>query len=304
MTEPAVKQQVKARGLLRRVLDWLTLSSRLSEARELERRDPKPVLFLARARRAVRAADRLLDSPHALDREPELALELYAQAAHWLERVGQLDAPSEALARAFAEPFHERAERPPEELERLARDSQRWLRARLERAHDRLSAVSELRTLRAFRLYPALALLLGLLVGTAVLVVRAARGPDLAAFKPWRASSALFECNPAARQCGGANTGIFFHTRDEQEPWLEIDLQSIQRIGRVEVQNRRDGGGERAVPLIIEVSTDGKSYRKVAERTQLFDAWVATFEPTEARFVRLRVPRKTILHLERVSVRK
>jgi hypothetical protein len=66
----------------------------------------------------------------------------------------------------------------------------------------------------------------------------------------------------------------------------------------------RDGGAERAVPLILEVSNDGKSYRKVAERTRPFSTWNAKFESTDARYVRLRSPRKTMLHLERVSVRR
>lgn len=303
--EQAVKREATAPSKLRRALDWLTLSPRIAAARELERRDPKPQQFLTRAQRAVRAADRLLDSPHALDREPELALEFYAQAAYWLERAGRTDGPSdEAVALLLAEPFHARAERSRDELERRAHDAQSWLRGALERAHESLSPLSELRLRRAFRLYPALLLALGVIFGASVLVVRGVRGPDLAASKPWRASSSLYECNPAARQCGGVATAIFFHTRDEQDPWVEVDLEGVRRVGRVEVDNRSDGGGERAVPLIVEVSTDGKSYRKVAERTQLFSTWDAKFEPTDARYVRLRSPRKTILHLERVSVRR
>jgi hypothetical protein len=302
--EQAVKQETKASSKLRRVLDWLTLSPQIAKATELEQRDPKPLLFLGRAQRAVRAADRLLDSPHGLDREPELALELYAQAAHWLGCAGQPDTPDDAVAQLLKEPFHARAERPRDELEDRARDAQHRLREWLERAHDRLSPLSELRVRRAFRLYPALVLLFGLIFGAGMLVVRGVRGPDLAASKPWRASSSLFVCNPAARECGGAATAIFFHTREEQDPWVEIDLESVRRIGRVEVENRSDGGAERAVPLILEVSNDGKSYRKVAERTRPFSTWNAKFESTDARYVRLRSPRKTMLHLERVSVRR
>jgi hypothetical protein len=225
--EQAVKQETKASSKLRRVLDWLTLSPQIAKATELEQRDPKPLLFLGRAQRAVRAADRLLDSPHGLDREPELALELYAQAAHWLGCAGQPDTPDDAVAQLLKEPFHARAERPRDELEDRARDAQHRLREWLERAHDRLSPLSELRVRRAFRLYPALVLLFGLIFGAGMLVVRGVRGPDLAASKPWRASSSLFVCNPAARECGGAATAIFFHTREEQDPWVEIDLETV-----------------------------------------------------------------------------
>jgi hypothetical protein len=329
MTDGApLKRETKPPSNLRRALDWLTLSPRIAEAREFERQNAEALEFVARAGRAVRTADRVLDSPHALDREPLHALELYAQAAYWLGRaartdeqahvpssLGELFSPApepsgwllpcdEATLRVLEEPFHARAGRSREELEQRARNAQRWLEVILARAEERLSPLSELRVRRALRVYPAIALALGLTLGATFFAVRGVRGPDLAASRPWRASSTLYECNPAAHQCGGVATDIFFHTRDEENPWVEIDLQSVQRIGLVEVDNRSDGAAERAVPLILEASTDGKTYRTLAERTQVFDTWDARFPPTDARYVRLRSPRKTMLHLERVSVRK
>jgi len=321
-----VKREARASSKLRRALDWITLSPRIAEARELERRHADALPFLERADRAVRAADRLLDSPHALDREPDLALELYSQAAHWLGRLANPDAPAsgplaelivreadtagwfpppeEAVVRALAEPFAARAERPPSENERHARDARRWLAVGLERAHERFSPISELRVRRAFRLYPSLGLALALALAAGWHVVRSVHGPDLAASRPWTASSSLYECNPVARQCGGVATAIFFHTREEESPWVEVDLEGVHRIGKVEIDNRRDGAGERAVPLLVEVSTDGKNYRQVAQRTEPFSTWNATFAPTDARYVRLRSPRTTMLHLERISVRR
>jgi hypothetical protein len=330
MTDGAAttKHEAKPPSNLRRALDWLTLSSRIAEAREFERRNAEVLEFVARAGRAARTADRVFDSPHALDREPVHALELYAQAAYWLGRAARPDEPAQAAAslgklialepetqgwllpcdeatlRVLEEPFHARAERSREEIEQRAREAQRWLAVALARAEERVSPVSELRARRALRVYPALALAVGLMLGAIVLAVRGARGPDLAASRPWRASSSLYECRPSAHQCGGVTTDIFFHTQDEDNPWVEIDLQSVRRIGRVEVDNRTDSAAERAVPLILEVSSDGKSYRKVAEQTQVFNTWDARFAPTAARYVRLRSPRKTMLHLERISVRK
>jgi hypothetical protein len=323
--EPA-KRDAKAQSRMRRAIEWFTLSSRIAQARASERQNADLVLFLTRADRAVRAADRLLDSPQAFDREPAFALELYAQAAYWLGRVARPDAPAgtalaeliapepegstwfspvdESVVKSLSEPFHVRAEHSTDESERRARAAQNWLAGALGRAHARVSSVSELRLQRAYRVYPALLVTLGLVLGGAVLAVRAVQGPDLALGRPWRASSSLFACNVAARQCGGVPTAIFFHTRDEENPWLEIDLEGVRRFGRVEVDNRSDGGAERAVPLILEVSTDGKNYRQLAERTQLFSNWVAKFPATEARYVRLRAPRRTMLHLERVSVRR
>ncbi len=321
-----VKPAARAPGKLRRALEWLTLSARIAEAKRAERRNAAELLLLARAIRAARAADRLLDSPHALQSEPELALDLYAEAAYWLGRLARPEAPPETplrellapeaeakawllpedveVTKTLAEPFHVRAEGSRDEATRRARAAQRWLRPAIERASERFSSASDLRARRALRLYPALVALLGGLLLVTLLVARAVRGPDLAAQRPWRASSSLYTCNPAARQCGGVTTAIFFHTREEQDPWVEIDLQSVSRISRVEVDNRSDGAAERAVPLLVEVSTDGAKYTKVAERWELFGTWEAKFEPIEARYVRLRSPRKTMLHLERVSVRR
>jgi hypothetical protein len=326
VSEETVKKAEKAPRPLRRAFDWITLSSELDQARTHEQKSAVQRLFITRAERAARTADRLLDSPQGLDREPELALELYAEAAYWLGRAAhpeaaadtpltELVAPDpetnpwlvrgdEAVAGLLAEPFYSRCERPREECEGRARDAQRWLAAVLLAARQRFWSASNLRFRRALRVGALFTVLLGLLIGTASLAVYQARGPDLAANRPWRASSSMFECNPAANQCGGAATRIFFHTREEPNPWVEIELEGVRRVGRVEVDNRSDDGGDRAVPLIVELSTDGKSYRPVAERAQRFSSWTATFTPTDARYVRLRVPRTTMLHLERVSVRK
>jgi hypothetical protein len=104
-------------------------------------------------------------------------------------------------------------------------------------------------------------------------------------------------------QCAGAYTKIFFITNEEDNPWLEIDLLASQQISRVEVANRRDFGADRAFPMIIELSVDGQKYFRVADRTEPFTVWKATFTPQQARYVRLKVTKRAILHLERVSVR-
>jgi hypothetical protein len=45
---------------------------------------------------------------------------------------------------------------------------------------------------------------------------------------------------------------------------------------------------------------DEKSWNVVARRDYWFDEWVAEFPSTKARYLRLRVARPSILHLERV----
>lgn len=95
--------------------------------------------------------------------------------------------------------------------------------------------------------------------------------------------------------------GLFFHTAEEENPWVEIDLGGLHDIDRVMIENRDDTGAERAVPLIVELSGPDRDYHEVARRVEVFDRWTATFPKQQARYVRLRVPRKTLLHLKNVK---
>lgn len=92
------------------------------------------------------------------------------------------------------------------------------------------------------------------------------------------------------------------HTQGEQNPWVQIDLGRKKVVSRVVVTNRLDGITERAVPLSIELSTNGRTYKEVARQTTDFKSWTATFPPTKTRYVRLTVLNATILHLNEVEV--
>ena len=127
-------------------------------------------------------------------------------------------------------------------------------------------------------------------------------GPDLADGRPWTASSIGIRCEPASRNCGGRDRGVFFHTDLETSPWLRIDLGSNTEVSTVKIHNRRDCCSERAVPLLIELSNDGLSWRQVSRREDPFYEWRASFEPQIAKYVRMRVERRSVLHFEHVSV--
>jgi hypothetical protein len=146
-----------------------------------------------------------------------------------------------------------------------------------------------------------------IVIATALLAVLVAaavpREKNLAQRASWRASSALAECRPDIGECGGVRTRIFFHTKEETDPWIEYDLGTPQRVTRVIARNRSDFGPERAVPLAVEVSLDGKSYREVARKQKPFAVWEASFPAVQARYVRLRARAKTFLHLEQVLIR-
>jgi hypothetical protein len=132
-----------------------------------------------------------------------------------------------------------------------------------------------------------------------VLVARViARGPNLAAGKPMRTSSSWSGCSSDAgciRQ--------LFHTNSEDNPWVEFDLGAPTRVRRLEVKNRSDCCHDRAVPLVAELSDDRTSWKEVARRDEIFPEWTATFPPTTARYVRLRVARNTVFHLNEVVIR-
>jgi len=130
-----------------------------------------------------------------------------------------------------------------------------------------------------------------------------AAGPNLVPGKAWTTSSTALICHPEQRNCGGRNLGVFFHTRQEHQPWLRIDLGAEHDVSFIELQNRLDCCRERAVPLVVELSKDGTSFHRVAQQNETFEVWRAKWSSQRARYVRIRCLRETALHLERVEVR-
>jgi uncharacterized membrane protein len=130
---------------------------------------------------------------------------------------------------------------------------------------------------------------------------------NLAARAHWRASSAYPYEGSAQTGIGEhwpvAGHNIFFHTREENSPWIEFDLGKEAVVHRFEVVNRGDCCQERAVPLVVEIGTDAAHWVEVANRTQVFSTWSEDFAPQSARYVRFRVPRETVLHFASVDVR-
>jgi hypothetical protein len=148
----------------------------------------------------------------------------------------------------------------------------------------------------------ALAPLLALAVVLGFVGWRLFRAQELAAGKPWKTSSLAYVCDPAQKRCGDRDTGIFFHTQEDAEPWFEVDLGAVHELKRVELKNRSDCCQERAVPLVVEVSLDHQHYQMVARKFATFDHWSQSFPTTRGRYVRLRVARRSLLHLEQVQV--
>jgi hypothetical protein len=127
---------------------------------------------------------------------------------------------------------------------------------------------------------------------------------DLAKDKPWSASSLYTGgggCDSPQQECP-ENRGFFFHTNDENGPWFEIDLGTVQNVSSARIDNRQDCCKERGIPLLIELSTDRKTWKEVARQNKPFDSWKASFSTQRARYFRLRAEGFKILHLHRVRV--
>ena len=276
------------------------------------------------AQGAVDIADRTMnDAPFPRGANVLAAMTLYREAAFWALTAEQdepiAETTSEALGREPSDPLAADAES-TEERDRLreallrshavATDLsdaervvdvcvlQRFLRHRIALLEASARAVRR-KALR--RRLPALLLAGGPLLVIAVLLWLTHR--DLAANRPWRASSALPDCDLAFNTCAGQSVNIFFHTLEEQSPWVEVDLGAIKSFSRVIVRNRQDCCMERAVPLALEVSSDGATFSEVARRQDTFSEWDVKFHPVQARYVRARALRRTVLHLEGFSVR-
>lgn len=145
----------------------------------------------------------------------------------------------------------------------------------------------------------AVALLLVVILGGSALAPR-----NLARDQPAVASSVMLETT-AGGAVDGSKSGKFgFHSSLEDSPWLSIDLGKPHAIDRINVFGRADEHNGQSIPLALEASDDGTTYRQVALRTEPFSAdapWVIT-QAFVTRFVRLRTQRRSYLVLSEVEV--
>ncbi len=124
------------------------------------------------------------------------------------------------------------------------------------------------------------------------------RGPNLVAHQPFRTSSSWAGC-PADPFC----VGMLFCTDPQENPWIEFDLGESKSVRRIEAENRLDCCRDRAIPLVVETSNDQKNWVEVGRQESEFANWSSELKPTKARYVRLRVPKSTVFHLQSVVIR-
>jgi len=183
------------------------------------------------------------------------------------------------------------------------------LRVALDRAAGALRVRVETRSpvhIRALRWGRFSALFLVALYA-AWLVVRPLFVPiNISAGKPVRASS-RHPSSPTGRELVDGHPGVAYglHTNLDDVPFAEIDLLTTFAVDHVDVYNRSDGWQDDGLPLVVELSKDGKTYTEIGRREQHFGAdvpWSVPGSKHVARFVRLRVAKHGYLALGLVEV--
>jgi hypothetical protein len=156
----------------------------------------------------------------------------------------------------------------------------------------------EARTLRKIRVHRALRITVAALVlmwALFELVDRTLVPRNLALHKTASASSQRFDATPASGVTNGdleATYGV--HTNTEPNPWVQVDLGVEEAIHKVRVYNRGDGFQNEMVPLILQLSGDGRIFTEVARRNELFTQdkpWIVKLTRQRARYVRVQSPR-------------
>lgn len=307
--------------MLRRVLDWILLTKRLDGARaalaaeekragvpiqqarlvaEVMRRVAEPAetlppgnpaaVIVALGREAVAA---ILAAPAA---SPDSLAQALDQTPHGVlvAAVGGDEAALAATREALLAPLPgPRPSAAPEDDKRAAR-VRSFVEALLWNADAPRRTVDRLLLIRFGRL----ALVAIVVVLLALGIQRLTRGKNLAAGKPLKTSSSWSGC-AADPTCEGQ---LLFHTSDEDRPWAQVDLLKPQPIHRIMVRNRPDCCGDRIVPLVVEVSSDGQRWTEVGRKTEEFSTWNLTFPAREARYVKLHVDRKSTFHIKELIV--
>jgi hypothetical protein len=228
--------------------------------------------------------------------------ELWEEAEQDLRAVAAPDSVAAARELLVARTFRDDAEEPEAVQAAQAKVLQELATALVARAHGPVETIDRLERQRTLRVLMSLLVVAVLGLGVTLGVQRMLRLPNLAAGKPWRASSTWAECDVEAGKCGGVTTKVFFHTQEDATPWVEIDLGAPTRFASVTVKNRSDCCDDRAAPIAVEVSNDQRQWTEVARKKSVFSTWNPSFPPQTARYVRLRVLKKTWLHLEQVMV--
>lgn len=342
MTEHSFSQRVKPNfsfsttssiheTWLQRIREWFWRS----EAIEYVRAQKEPFsthqqVILQRAKVCADLGDLAFEPTESLPSgaAPAQAISLYREATYWALRTVQKEKPEEKAGlhtlfeHAQSSILHKAAQDEPTlqlvyttlvertfvETAELTTNEQEHDARKVQNFVHRLIQQLELYSMTTRQILLQRWSRVGATIFTIIAVVLAGlwfllRQPNIAANRPWRASSAYSGFPLSGHTDTKLGYNLMFHTNEEDAPWLEIDLGQPKPIHSVEVTNRKDAYSERAIPLVVEVSLDQNNWLEVARRNENFINWNASFPKTNARYVRLKVAKRACFHLEAVAVR-
>ena len=127
---------------------------------------------------------------------------------------------------------------------------------------------------------------------------------DLALHKSVKSSSAAYDTQPSAAVDGIRYGQLGFHSGSEHGPWLVVDLERVTAVHEVRVYGRAECCYDQSIPLALEASDDGVTFHELARRTEPFtqyEPWIVRLA-TDARFVRLRTRRQSVLVLSELEI--
>jgi hypothetical protein len=324
-------------GALRRTWEWFWRRNAMAELRKSGTAgSERAAELLRRGWSALDVAKRTLEPPERFPAGTPYAVawEVARQAVYWGLRADRLitqgdDAPSLSLNELVAEArprlvapaggaselaaiegslrdrtLAEQSELATEEQSRSAHAMTRFASALLLDLEQPRIGLDRLWFQRLWRCGGLVTLLALLVFGAFKVRDLMVDQRDAARGKPWKTSSVLTQTTscPSPQQTCAESPFFFFHTLEDDKPWLEIDLESKQRIVGAVIENRQDCCADRALPLALLVSNDHKTWKEVVRRTDVFGTWKPTFAPVSARWVRVQVQKRGILHLHRVSI--
>lgn len=273
----------------------LSNAHHLSESRE----EASTALLL------YRSAALLFAQAHAARRgaspaEPQATSRM--QLAHAREELAALPTEQRALVeQALAAPGEAPWATLPDAQRQLSLQGMRTIAQALGDSLDaEARPVRRIRSMRRQRIGVAGVLFLGCALGV---LAKLSWQPNLARGKAVVVTSAEPRVRARPRSLvDGNRRSLGFHSQNLENQSATIDLGDAKVIHSVVVYNRVDCCQARAVPLRLELSTDGVDYTTIERRTTTFLSWKVAVPSLPARFVRLSHEGKGFFHLAEVEV--
>jgi hypothetical protein len=92
-------------------------------------------------------------------------------------------------------------------------------------------------------------------------------------------------------------------TKNEQDPWLMIDLKREVPVGGIDIVNRHPDCRDFARTLTLWISSDKKNWKPLWKAPQVEDRWTVEFKQAQTgRYIKLGLREKQYLNLKHVFV--